>query len=133
MTDQMLTIDIPKTEWMSSNGREHRMDHARRTAALRARAAVLSRRQLHAVGGAVLVAVTCRHRGGTAPDVDGCAPAVKAVIDGMTDAGIWPDDNAGWVKAICYMRPRRDPALPVGWHGLDLRLIDQCIPWMEEE
>lgn len=126
---QTLTIDVPKTEWMSSNGREHRMDHASRTRMLRHRAAILARDQIQPVTGPVLVAVTCRHRGGTAPDVDGCAPSVKAAIDGCTDAGIWPDDDSAWVKAICYMRPRKDKRLPVGWHGLDLLITSQHVPF----
>jgi crossover junction endodeoxyribonuclease RusA len=27
-------------------------------------------------------------------------PTIKAIIDGITDAGIWPDDNSRWVTVI---------------------------------
>jgi crossover junction endodeoxyribonuclease RusA len=28
------------------------------------------------------------------------APTSKAILDGITDAGIWPDDNSRWVTVI---------------------------------
>ena len=36
---------------------------------------------------------------------------VKAIVDGMVDAGCWPDDTAEWVEI-------RQPVLVVGGDGL---------------
>lgn len=33
-------------------------------------------------------------------DSDGPAPTVKAIVDGLVDAGIWPDDTPQWVETL---------------------------------
>ncbi|WP_218837197.1 hypothetical protein [Cutibacterium avidum] len=47
----------------------------------------------------------------------------------MTDAGIWADDDAAHVAAICYQASRKDPNLAKGCHALDLLIIDQYVPF----
>lgn len=59
-----VVIDVPAGEWLTSNGRYHWASRARRTRALRVRAAIAAN----------------------------AYPAVKACIDGLVDAGILPDD-----------------------------------------
>jgi hypothetical protein len=33
-------------------------------------------------------------------DSDGPAPTVKAIVDGLVDAGCWPDDTPEWVETL---------------------------------
>lgn len=48
--------------------------------------------------GRTLVKVTLPIRTtNTRRDPSNFAPCVKAIVDGLTDAGVWPDDHAGWV------------------------------------
>ena len=35
-------------------------------------------------------------------DVAACVPAAKAAIDGLVDAGVWPDDTPAWVVAVTF-------------------------------
>lgn len=39
------------------------------------------------------------------PDPDGIAPALKGVLDGISDAGVVSDDNGDFVKATIYLPP----------------------------
>jgi hypothetical protein len=50
-------------------------------------------------------------------DTGACAPAVKAAIDGLVDAGVIPDDNGRHVSEIVYRAPVID-----GWDGLELHI-----------
>lgn len=33
-------------------------------------------------------------------DSDNPAPTVKAIVDGLVDAGVWPDDSPEWVETL---------------------------------
>jgi crossover junction endodeoxyribonuclease RusA len=33
-------------------------------------------------------------------DSDNPAPTVKAIVDGLVDAGVWPDDTPEWVETL---------------------------------
>ena len=35
-------------------------------------------------------------------DVGACLPVVKAAIDGLVDAGVWPDDTPDWVLSVTF-------------------------------
>ncbi|AMS06469.1 hypothetical protein DUY81_13940 [Acidipropionibacterium acidipropionici] len=129
MTDQRIRIEVPANEWITSNDRLHWREKARRVAAVRRRSAVLARQHLTPIDGPVLVACRARFRAGRGLDSDGCAPTLKAAIDGMTDAGIWPDDDGRNVSAICYLRSRRDTSLGKGWHALDIIITSQLVPF----
>lgn len=54
-----------------------------------------------------VVAVPMQKRG-RLQDVGACLPAVKAAVDGLVDAGVVPDDDARYVRAITFHPPRRD-------------------------
>jgi crossover junction endodeoxyribonuclease RusA len=43
------------------------------------------------------VTITIPVRAARTRDPHNWAPTMKAVIDGLVDAGVWPDDNAAWV------------------------------------
>lgn len=46
---------------------------------------------------------TCRDR--RMPDIGACFPAVKAAIDGIVDAGVVPDDDVRYLKALTFRAP----------------------------
>lgn len=50
------------------------------------------------------------HLTGRLQDADACHPCVKAIIDGLVDAGVIPDDDPAHVRAIHYLAPRRAKA-----------------------
>lgn len=58
-------------------------------------------------------------------DVDNAQPTLKAVLDGITDAGAWADDDSKSVGEISY---RRGPRSPVKDHyRIHLKFIDQHV------
>ena len=50
--------------------------------------------------------VRCTTRGKRLGDVDG--RSIKAVLDGFTKAGIWPDDNAESVVEVSFRQEKHD-------------------------
>ena len=54
------------------------------------------------------VTVTVVHETATRRIVDtvACAPAAKAAIDGLVDAGLWPDDGPSFVTDVTFRPPR---------------------------
>lgn len=65
------------------------------------------------------VEVTVLWAGGSKQDVGSCAPAAKAAIDGLIDAGWLDDDDPEHVARIIYTQHQRHAA-----HGLRLTLRD---------
>ncbi|WP_130865831.1 RusA family crossover junction endodeoxyribonuclease [Acidipropionibacterium timonense] len=67
----------------------------------------------------VRVIATIGYRPGRA-DPNNATPTLKAIIDGMTDAGVWPDDSSEYVLGP---DPRRDPIPPpTGYHTVTIAL-----------
>lgn len=92
-----LTINLGSREWITANGRIHWRERARRTKGIRAKAKFLAEQQLRegtlthmlrAQAVAVVEMPTSRRS-----DPGNAAPTVKAVIDGLVDAGVLPDDD----------------------------------------
>ena len=54
---------------------------------------------------------------GRLQDVGACNPSVKAVIDGIVDAKVIPDDSADYVKEIRFLPPQRSK------NGLVIKLV----------
>jgi crossover junction endodeoxyribonuclease RusA len=50
------------------------------------------------------------HLKGRLQDADACHPTVKAIIDGLVDAKVIPDDDPRYVKAVTYHAPTRAKA-----------------------
>jgi hypothetical protein len=55
------------------------------------------------------VHITVHHECRTArlPDVGAVAPACKAAVDGLVDAGILPDDDPAHVLSLTFTAPRK--------------------------
>lgn len=87
-----LTFTIPKSQWLTANGRYHWATRARATKALRERAHAEALRHkplqtpVHAVA-------TIRYKTNGRADPANAAPTVKALIDGIVDGGLIPDDD----------------------------------------
>lgn len=98
-----LTIDISDAEWMSANDRMHWAVKAKRTKALRAKTRLLARHLKPARGPVHVTAFIAYPRAGKA-DPGNASPTVKAILDGLTDAGYWPDDDHRHVIGPDYRR-----------------------------
>lgn len=120
-----LTIDIPREWWHTSNDRggwqkfHGKKKRIRRDAYLAGRA--------HPAGPFEVAHVTAYigyPRAGRA-DPGNASPVVKAVLDGLTDAGYWADDDSERVIGPDY---RRDPDTKrPGVHTLRL-VIEEVSP-----
>lgn len=51
-------------------------------------------------------------------DTAACAPAAKAALDGLVDAGVLDDDRPEFVTTVTFHTPRR------GDHGLFMLIVD---------
>lgn len=51
-------------------------------------------------------------------DTAACAPAAKALLDGLVDAGVLDDDSPRFVPQITFHAPRKGP------HGLYVLVVD---------
>ncbi|MCT1689897.1 hypothetical protein M3B11_02800 [Brevibacterium sp. p3-SID960] len=124
---KQLVIDVPANEWLSANDRRHWADKARRTKALRHRAAMLARQaRLTVATPCIVVAEICYPRGGRA-DPANASDAVKPILDGLTDASVWVDDDSEHVPAVTYRRGSKTDQQ--GWHRITLTFIPQTIPF----
>ena len=122
-----LTFTIPADMWLSLNDRPHWAVKAKRTAWLRAEG------KRAAVDGGIPEQTTTHvaawigyTRNGTADPMN-AALTVKALIDGMTDAGVWLDDDSTHVIGPTYLR---DPkSTTPGHYTVRLVLTSQAVPW----
>lgn len=60
-------------------------------------------------------------------DPHNTAPTVKALIDGMVHAGLWPDDNSTILPNVNFARAKQKSK--PGTHTVTFLLIDQTLPF----
>ena len=119
-----LTFTIPKSWWLTANGRLHWADKMRRTRNIRQLAATTAR-GLKPVG-TVHVAAHIGYLTGGRADPANCG-VVKPLIDGLVDAGLLVDDDSTHVIGPTYLR---DPKSPTpGHYTVRLVLMPQEVPW----
>lgn len=95
--------------WLTSNGRYHWADKARRTRGLRALGQWEGKRsQIPTLNRAHITAHITYRTGGRA-DPANAYPTIKALIDGLVDAGLLPDDDA---TRLLGPDMRREPGKP---------------------
>jgi Holliday junction resolvase RusA-like endonuclease len=89
------TMTLHLREWVNANGREHYHAKGRKVAAIRERAGWAARaarmtspHERTRVVMHLFYPPTARKR-----DASNLQPTAKAIMDGMTDARVWPDDN----------------------------------------
>ncbi|QSR25546.1 hypothetical protein CFH99_07910 [Nocardioides aromaticivorans] len=123
----VLEFVIPDGLWLSANDRMHWAPKAKRTKALRELG--YDTAMANPVGTfdvAHIAAFIGYPRNGRA-DPANAAPTVKALIDGLVDAGVFPDDDSTHVIGPTYLRGNKCPA---GQHTVRLVLTNQEIPWL---
>lgn len=92
-----LTIPAP-CDWLNANQRLHRMVHAKRTAAWRNAADYYATEAAHdSFLEPVHITVTIHKTRAGRWDVGNLYPTAKAIVDGLVDAGVIPDDSNEWV------------------------------------
>lgn len=121
-----IEVSIPTELWLSANQRLHWAPKAKRTRALRAKGFVAARTNgLRDIGTAHIAAFIGYPRNAKA-DPSNAAPTVKALIDGMVDAGVWPDDDHVHVIGPTYLR---GPKCETGEHMVRFVITPQEVPW----
>ena len=109
-----ILFTIPDNEWLTANGRYHWAVRQERTKVLRERAKIQSlnamrRGQLKPVFGRVHVIAGIQYRTSRV-DPANAYPTIKALIDGMTQAGVWEDDDSAHLLGPDMRRvPGRPP------------------------
>ena len=126
-----IVIEVPAREWLTSNGRYHWADKARRTRAIRwrAQAAALAHRMPDGrrhrrpwYAGRVRVTATIQGRRAGRMDPANAYPTIKAALDGLTDAGVWVDDDSSHVVGPDMRRGDPDNHLPTGAHRVTITI-----------
>ena len=102
---RILRIELTDIPLLSLNQRPHFREKSAKTSKIRAEACKAAKAQPFFPFGKVRVRVIFH-----APDkrkrdfVSGnWAPTIKAVLDGLTDAGVWSDDNDLVIKEMCQV------------------------------
>ena len=121
-----LTFTIPADLWLSANQRLHWAPKFKRTAALRNIGWAESITQRAGQHGTTHVAAFIGYPRNGKADPANAAPTIKALIDGMVDAGVWPDDDSTHVIGPTYLR---DPKSGDGTYRVRLVLTEQEVPW----
>lgn len=123
-----LTFTIPADLWLSANQRLHWAPKSHRTKSLRSIgwAETCAAGMRHANLGTTHVAAFIGYPRNGKADPANSAPTIKALIDGMVDAGVWPDDDSTHVIGPTYLR---DPKSSDGTYRVRLVLTEQDIPW----
>lgn len=124
---KQLVIDVPANEWLSANDRRHWADKARRTKALRHRAAILARQAHLTVATPCIVVAEIGYPRNSRADPANASDAVKPILDGLTDASAWADDDSEHVPAVTYRRGSKTDRQ--GWHRITLTFIPQHVPF----
>lgn len=122
-----VTFTIPADMWLSANHRLHWAPKAARTRFLRLKGQMRSIADELPRHDVTHVAAFIGYLRNGKADPANAAPTIKALIDGMTDAGVWEDDDSTHVIGPTYLR---DPKSPTpGHYTVRLVLTPQEIPW----
>lgn len=126
----VIEFEVDDTAWLSANDRRHWADVAKRTKALRQMGFLIARRDRVPSHGTAHVAAFIGYPRAGRADPANAAPTVKALIDGLVDAGVWPDDDSTHVIGPTYLRDTAKAAP----HTHHVRLfITEHIPWLPKE
>lgn len=124
-----ITIRIPGNEWWTQNRRGHWRAKYRRTSAVRRRALIAARDALNRgsldtpTAWPVRVVATIHPLTHGRFDPENAAPMVKAIIDALTDAAIWPDDDSTHITGPDYRAGT--PSGEKGWYAIDITIIQE--------
>lgn len=87
----------------------HWREHRRTTEAVRTKVAYTARQSLRTIHPSAfpIIVEAFPVQKGRLPDAGNSYPTVKAIIDGLVDADILPDDDPKYVDAVVLQSPRR--------------------------
>ena len=121
-----IRFDIPRNEWWTQNRRgSWRVKYAH-TRAVKQRARIQALAFKHARPDSVPSRFPAHVTAIIHPltygrfDPENAAPMVKAILDALTDAGYWPDDNHHYLIGPDYRAGERSPH--DGWYAITLRI-----------
>lgn len=116
-------LRIPAAWWLTSNQRLHWRIKAERTSSIRTSAGwwfgALSYSPMARFSTATAL-IEVHYPANRHQDPANAAPAAKAMIDGIVDAGVLPDDDAEHLTAVTYSRGT--PTGRKGWYALTITL-----------
>lgn len=122
-----LTLDIPSSWWMSANDRMHWREKAARTRWVRDYAAIIARQEQTPAHDTALVYAFVQYPRAVRVDPANSFPTIKAAVDGLVDAGVFPDDDDQHVLGPV---PLREPGKsPKGYYRVRFLILDQEVPW----
>ena len=135
MGEQLLTVDVPKSLLLKSNGSQGNVYRNNQRAMELHRLGLIAARSglnsgaLRTAGRLVdLLCVIQYPKNLHRVDPPNMWPTVKSVIDGMTEAGLWIDDDSSHIRRTSF---QQDPQ-PTGKQGL-WRITFHIIPISEGE
>lgn len=101
------TLRYDERPWTANSARsaDHWSKNATRTKRWRDAFHLLALESGLANAGPCRITVTPYLQRRPTQDVAACAPAAKAAIDGLVDAGVWPDDTPDYVVQIVFRAP----------------------------
>lgn len=99
-----IVLTIPKQVWMTSNDRRHWADTHRRRRTIRTMAGWWAKHLHLTANPPVTVTAEIRYPTDRRADPANAEPVVKPILDGLTDAGVWPDDDSNHIRAVTYTR-----------------------------
>ena len=122
----MITYDIPRALLLTSNQRQHWATKAKITRELRRIAFWYGRAHLDQAPDAfpVRCVVTINYRDRRRRDAANLAPTVKAIVDGLVDAGILPDDSTEYLSGA-DPRIGHDCTLRAGYLGVTINFTTE--------
>lgn len=103
---QTMTLDLTRDLWWTSNDlvNMHRMTRHRKSSAVRLLAKQTAKQVLTPVGSCRLTVTACLPTARTFDPSNIAGTVAKHAIDGLTDAGIWADDDSEHVVETTYKR-----------------------------
>lgn len=123
LAPEQVTVTLPAGEpLLTSNQRHHWQAKARLTKALRTTTAWIAKAQgVGPVDGPVRITAVIHPKTARRFDPHNYQPSVKAAIDGLVDAGVFPDDDSKVVHAVTF---EAGPKNPDGW---TIRLVIEAV------
>lgn len=118
-----MRIRVPTNEWISANDRMHWAAKASRTKRLRRRGYVEARRNGLLPTNLASCIASIQYATGGRADPANAYPTVKALIDGLIDFGVLPDDDAEHLLGPAFTRT--PGTCERGWHIITLTLTSQ--------
>ena len=102
---ETIMFTIPREQWVTSNSRLHHYEKAKRVKILRETGAIQARAQkISHYAQPVQLMIGIGYPTAARSDPSNSEPTVKGLVDGMTDAGVFKDDDSEHVTVLSFYR-----------------------------